>query len=195
MKKTMIILGCLASFALVGQSYAEQAQKTVPSKVAINKKAKSHINFAQDPRYSYYVMGLSGDNTLYGNYPTSPYQSNFQVEALRHTVWGSLVPRKKVFDDPAKGRYPWRYSSKKVQAKKDAIYTKEDLARICGDKAQPAMKADSNALSAVPTITPNSSSMDKTPSIYEPVNENKQNPEIQKKVEEIQNSLLTPSVK
>lgn len=198
MKKTIILLSCLASFALVSQPYAAQAQKPTAQRVTINKKQESHINFAQDPRYSSYVMGLSGDNALYGNYPNSIHQSNLQVEMLRHTTWGSLVPRKKIYGDPAKGRYPLRYYPKKVVAKKDITLTKEDLERICGDKAQPAMKADKNALSTVPTVSSNSTSSiarDRTSSIYEPVNENKQNPEVQRKVEEIQKSLLTPNVK
>ena len=56
---------------------------------------------------------LSGADSLYGDYAESPYQSNLQTEMLRHTVWGSLVPRKKIYGDPALGKYPPRYSASK----------------------------------------------------------------------------------
>lgn len=59
----------------------------------------------------------SGTTSLFGNYASSPYQSNIQVEMLRNTVWGSLVPRKKLYDDPAKGSVRYAGSTSKSTKK------------------------------------------------------------------------------
>ena len=58
-----------------------------------------------------YTANPSAGTSLFGNYASSPYQSDIRVEMLRNTVWGSLVPRKKLYQDPAKGKYPARYYS------------------------------------------------------------------------------------
>lgn len=59
----------------------------------------------------------SGSTSLFGNYASSPYQSNIQVEMLRNTVWGSLVPRKRLYDDPAKVNGPARSSGSRYASK------------------------------------------------------------------------------
>lgn len=50
-----------------------------------------------------------GSTSLFGNYASSPYQSNIQVEMLRDSVWNALVPRKRLYDDPATGNSSTRY--------------------------------------------------------------------------------------
>lgn len=51
----------------------------------------------------------AGSYSLFGNYASSPYQSNIQVEMLRNSVWNALVPRKRLYDDPAAGNSSTRY--------------------------------------------------------------------------------------
>lgn len=51
----------------------------------------------------------AGSHSLFGNYASSPYQSNIQVEMLRNSVWNALVPRKRLYDDPATGNSSTRY--------------------------------------------------------------------------------------
>ena len=242
MKKILFFLGCLISFSYAEQSFAQQQvqQQSIrkeagPVTVNVNVSNTATANGntlspqmqnslpAQNGRYgnyntnNSYVKELSGTGSLYGNYPESPYQADFQTEMLRHTVWGSLVPRKQLFDDPAKGRYPWRYStkkvvSKKVETKKELIdVTKLDLDAICKEREEAkkqanVVKNENNTTDNVAnSIVINTKDIQKEevkkteevkePSIYEPVNENKQNEDIQRKVEEIQDALLAPSVK
>lgn len=238
MKKILFFLGCLISFSYAEQSFAQQQvqQQSIrkeagPVAVNVNFSNTATANGntlspqiqnslpAQNGRYgnyntnNSYVKELSGTGSLYGNYPESPYQDNFQTEMLRHTVWGALVPRKKLFDDPAKGRYPWRYStnkvvSKKVETTKELIdVSKLDLDAICKEREEAKKKAANNNTNdnLANSIVINTKDIQKTdvqkaeeanqPSIYEPVSENKQNEDIQRKVEEIQDALLVPSVK
>lgn len=68
---------------------------------------------AASPKTVTDTASTGGNTSLFGNYASSPYQSNIHVEMLRNTVWGSLVPRKKLYDDPAKGNAPARYAGSK----------------------------------------------------------------------------------
>lgn len=45
--------------------------------------------------------GTTTSSSLFGDYTSSPYHSNPQIEMLRNSVWTSLVPRKKLYNDPA----------------------------------------------------------------------------------------------
>lgn len=44
---------------------------------------------------------ISGSGSAFGDYASSPYHSNPQIGMLRNSVWNALVPRKKLYDDPA----------------------------------------------------------------------------------------------
>ncbi len=63
------------------------------------------------------TAGTVGAKSLFGDYASSPYHSNMQVEMLRNSVWTSLVPRKKLYQDPAAGNAPTRYYGKKSSTK------------------------------------------------------------------------------
>ncbi len=71
----------------------------------------------------------SAGTSLFGNYASSPYQSDIRVEMLRNTVWGSLVPRKKLYQDPAKGKYPARYYSGAGSAKAQSAKVRSTAAQ------------------------------------------------------------------
>lgn len=125
----------------VSQS-VQPSQSAAPVQVNVNVNTSAHaegntqtaeISNAQNQTQSQYAApanaaavtssakqpGATG--ALYGDYANSPYQSNLQTEMLRHTVWGSLVPRKKLYRDPALGKYPPRYSAAKPKQSKPAV--------------------------------------------------------------------------
>lgn len=128
----------------VSQS-VQPAQGAVPVQVNVNVNTSAHAegntqtseisyapnqaapqNYASSSAYAPQAVQngakqLSGTGSLYGDYANSPYQSNLQTEMLRHTVWGSLVPRKKLYRDPALGKYPPRYFAAKPKKPEPAV--------------------------------------------------------------------------
>lgn len=140
------------------------------------------------------VQNLSGKNSLYGEYYVSPYQNSLQTEMLRHTVWGSLVPRKKLYADPALGKYPPRYSVAKPKAAKQETNCPETVQNNNVSAAVPDTAAPKSAV-------PDAKNAAGTSSIYEPLNKQPNTPpaggadsSVQQKVEDLQNSLLIPKV-
>lgn len=91
--------------------------QTGASATAVNQKGRD-------------AAGPNAGTSLFGNYASSPYQSDIRVEMLRNTVWGSLVPRKKLYQDPAKGKYPARYYSGAGSAKARSTATQPMSAQL-----------------------------------------------------------------
>ncbi len=94
---------------------------------------------AASPKTVQDTAGTSGTSSLFGNYASSPYQSNIQVEMLRNTVWGSLVPRKKLYDDPAKGNAPVRYAGSKSKSTQKSKKTAAQTSTVQAKDLQNAM--------------------------------------------------------
>lgn len=93
---------------------------------------------ATSPKTVQDTAGTSGSSSLFGNYASSPYQSNIHVEMLRNTVWGSLVPRKKLYDDPAKGNAP-RYAGSKSKSTQKSKKTAAQTNTVQAKDLQNAM--------------------------------------------------------
>lgn len=171
----------------------QTAPKAAPKKVSSRPIRESVTTYP-----SSMTPGIKSQAGLYGDYMDSEYQNDFQTEMLRHTVWGSLVPRKKLFDDPAKGRYPLRYTVRKAAVKDPCADQNQQKT------ASPAQSAKSNE-EIVKAILKNtekemaaeqSSKNPQSQSFYEPVKPEtaQNNQEVQKKVEEIQQSLTNQKV-
>lgn len=141
------------------------------------------------PAPSAAVRSVSGTSSLYSDYYSAPYQNSLQTEMLRHTVWGSLVPRKKLYSDPALGKYPPRYSVAKPKAVKQETNTGGTV-------------RNGNVSAAVPDAAASKSSVTEanpaeTSSMYEPLNSpsaDEAGSSVQQKVEDLRDSLLIPKV-
>lgn len=91
----------------------------------------------------------AGSSSLYGNYASSPYHSNVQVEMLRNTIWGSLVPRKRLYDDPATGNSSTRYIGSSSTSSSSKYTGRKSSKKKSGNK-QAANKQKTNAGGGTP---------------------------------------------
>ncbi len=95
---------------------------------------------------------VTGSASVHGDYSGS-YQSNPKIEALRNSAWQALVPRKKLYNDPA-GRNAGRvYSATTATSKSQTTQTSKTKSSKTKSGTAQASKAKSGTTAGINSIT------------------------------------------